>query len=149
MRLIARVDQRAAIHRIDAHHHTEKIGALRYLIDTRLALRAFGLDAGVLAPGKVADLVLLRRDTLAFTPRNDVMSQLVFCENGSSVDTVIVNGEVVVEDGRLKKLDEKEVLTLATKARDRLNPAIEREMAAAKTLEPALAEMYFQIFRGT
>jgi 5-methylthioadenosine/S-adenosylhomocysteine deaminase len=80
-------------------------------------------------------------------PLNDVMSQLVFCENGSSVDTVIVNGEVVVEDGRLKKLDEKEVLTLATKARDRLNPAIEREMATAKTIEPALAEMYFRIFR--
>src|SRR5262245_51034790 len=116
---------------------------------TRNGAHAFGLDAGVLAPGKLADLVLLRRDTLAFTPLNDVTSQLVFCENGGSVETVIVNGEVVVEDGLLKKLDEKEVLTLATKARERLNPAIEREMAAAKTMEPALAEMYAQIFRGT
>jgi 5-methylthioadenosine/S-adenosylhomocysteine deaminase len=116
---------------------------------TRNGARAFGLDAGELATGKVADLLLLRRDRAAFTPLNDVMSQLAFCENGSSVDTVIVDGEVVVEDGRLKKLDEKEVLTLATKARERLNPAIEREMAAAKTMEPALAEMYFQIFRGT
>jgi 5-methylthioadenosine/S-adenosylhomocysteine deaminase len=115
---------------------------------TRNGSRAFGLDAGELAPGKVADLLLLRRDTAAFTPMNDVMSQLAFCENGSSVDTVIVNGEVVVEDGSLKKLDEMEVLRLATKARERLNPAIEREMAAAKTMEPALAEMYFQIFRG-
>jgi hypothetical protein len=53
-----------------------------------------------------------------------------------------------VENGHLKKLDEKEVLTLANKARERLNPAIEREMAAAKTMEPALAEMYFQIFKG-
>jgi 5-methylthioadenosine/S-adenosylhomocysteine deaminase len=115
---------------------------------TRNGAGALGLDAGVLAPGKMADLVLLRRDTLAFTPLNDVMSQLVFCENGSSVDTVIVNGEVVVENGHLKKLDEKEVLTLANKAREQLNPAIEREMAAAKTMEPALAEMYFQIFKG-
>ncbi|HSE85111.1 MAG TPA: amidohydrolase [Candidatus Binatia bacterium] len=115
---------------------------------TRYGARAFGFDAGELAPGKVADLVLLRRDTAAFTPLNDVMSQLAFCENGSSVDTVIVNGELVVESGRLKKLDEKEVLTLAIKARERLNPAMEREMAAAKTIEPALAEMYFQIFRG-
>jgi 5-methylthioadenosine/S-adenosylhomocysteine deaminase len=112
---------------------------------TRNGARTFGLDAGVLAPGKLADVVLLRLDTSAFTPLNDVMSQLVFCENGSSVDTVIVNGEIVVEDGRLKKLDEKEVLSLAAKARKRLDPAIEREMAAAKTMEPALAEMYFQI----
>jgi hypothetical protein len=64
------------------------------------------------------------------------------------VDTVIVNGEVIVEDGRLKTLDEKEVLALATKAGERLNPAIEKEMAAAKTMEPALADMYFHIFKG-
>jgi len=113
---------------------------------TRNGARAFGLDAGVLAPGKLADLVLLRRDTPAFTPLNDVMNQLVFCENGSDVDTVIVTGEVVVEDGRLTKVDENEVLRLAVKARERLNPSIEREMAAAKSMEPALAEMYFRVF---
>jgi 5-methylthioadenosine/S-adenosylhomocysteine deaminase len=116
---------------------------------TRSGARAFGLDSGELAPGKVADLLLLRRDTPAFTPLNNVMNQLVFCENGRSIDTVIVNGEIVVEDGNLKKLDENEVLRLATKARERLNPAIEREMAAAKTVEPSLAKMYSQIFRGT
>src|SRR4030095_11193543 len=115
---------------------------------TRNGARAFGLDAGTIAPGKLADIVLLRRDTAAFTPLNDVMSQLVFCENGSSVDSVIVNGENGRKKDALTKIDEKEVLTLATKARERLNPAIEREMAAAKTMEPALAEMYFQIFRG-
>ena len=113
---------------------------------TRNGARAFGLDAGVLAPGKLADLVLLRRDTTAFTPLNDVISQLVFCQNGSSVDTVIVNGEIVVEDGRLKKVDQQEVLGLAVKARERLNPSIATEMAAAKTMEPTLAEMYFRLF---
>jgi 5-methylthioadenosine/S-adenosylhomocysteine deaminase len=94
----------------------------------------------------LADLVLLRRDTLAFTPLNDVMGQLVFCENGSSVDTVIVNGEVVVRSGRATKVDENEVLAVATKSRERLNPSIEREFAAARTMEPALAEMYFRVF---
>jgi 5-methylthioadenosine/S-adenosylhomocysteine deaminase len=115
---------------------------------TRNGARALGHDAGILAPGKLADLVLLRRDTAAFTPLNDVMSQLAFCENGSSVETVIVNGEVVVEEGRLKKLDEREVLSLAVKTRDRLDPSLEREFAAAKSLEPALAEMYIEIFRS-
>ena len=115
---------------------------------TRHGARAFGLDAGVLEPGKLADVVLLRRDTPAFTPLNDVMSQLVFCENGSSVDTVIVNGQVVVARGRLTHVDENEALTLAIKARERLGPSIEREMAAARTLEPELAEMYFQVFKS-
>jgi 5-methylthioadenosine/S-adenosylhomocysteine deaminase len=143
LRLVALIHNQAGT---DFNHWVKPSQALA--MATRNGARAFGLDAGELAPGKVADLLLLRRDTAAFTPMNDVMSQLAFCENGSSVDTVIVNGEVVVEDGRLKKLDEKEVLRLATKARKRLNPAIEQEIAAAKTMEPALAEMYFQIFSG-
>ncbi len=114
---------------------------------TRNGSRAFGLDAGVLAPGKLADLVLLRRDTPAFTPLNDVMSQLVFCENGSGVDTVIVDGEIVVENGHLTRVDEREVLRLAEQARTRLDPSIQRELAAARTMEPALAEMYFRVFK--
>jgi 5-methylthioadenosine/S-adenosylhomocysteine deaminase len=113
---------------------------------TRNGARAFDLDAGVLAPGKLADIVLLRRDTPAFTPLNDVMSQLVYCENGSGVDTVIVNGELVVESGRPTKVDEQEVLRLAAQARARLDPSIQSELAAAQTMEPALAEMYFRVF---
>jgi 5-methylthioadenosine/S-adenosylhomocysteine deaminase len=113
---------------------------------TRSGARAFGLDAGVLASGKLADIVLLRRDTPAFTPLNDVIAQLVFCENGSDIDRVIVNGEIVVEDGRLTKIDEKEVLKLAEQARRRLDPSIQRELAAAKTMEPSLTEMYFRVF---
>src|SRR3989304_3190165 len=60
-------------------------------------------------------------------------------ENGRGVDTVIVNGEVVVECGRLTKVDELEVLRLAEHARPRLDPSIQRELAAAKTMEPARA----------
>jgi len=113
---------------------------------TRNGAGAFGIDAGGLAPGKLADLVLLRRDTAAFTPLNDVMGQLVFCENGSSVDTVIVNGEIVVQAGRLTKVDEREALQFAERARARLDPSIQREMAAARIMEPALAEMCAQVF---
>jgi 5-methylthioadenosine/S-adenosylhomocysteine deaminase len=113
---------------------------------TRSGARALGLDAGVLAPEKLADIVLLRRDTSAFTPLNDVIAQLVFCENGSAVDLVIVNGETIVKDGRLTKIDEKEVLNLAEQARRRLDPSIQRELAAAETMEPSLTEMHFRVF---
>lgn len=113
---------------------------------TRNGARAFGLNAGMLAAGKLADLVLLRRDTPAYRPMNDVISQIAFCENGSNVDTVIVNGEVVVQGGRLTQLDEEEVLRLAEQSRARLEPSMRRELAAAKTMEPALAEMYFRVF---
>lgn len=113
---------------------------------TRNGARALGLDAGVLAPGSLADVVLLRRDTPAYRPLNDVISQITFCENGSNVDTVIVNGEVVVQGGRLTRLDEEEVLRIAEQSRARLEPSMRRELAAAQTMEPALGEMYFRVF---
>ncbi|MBI2348205.1 MAG: amidohydrolase [Deltaproteobacteria bacterium] len=114
---------------------------------TREGARALGLEAGMLAPGKLADLVLLRSDTPAFTPLNNVLHQLALCENGSSVDTVIVDGEVVVEGGRLAKMREEEVLGLAAGSLKRLRPGIEQEIEASRALEPALAEMYFRVAR--
>jgi 5-methylthioadenosine/S-adenosylhomocysteine deaminase len=137
----------ALIHNQPGTDFNEWVTPLQALaMATRNGARAFGLDAGAIATGKLADLVLLRRDTAAFTPLNDVIGQIVFCENGSDVDTVIVNGQIVVDDGRLTRVDEKEVLRLAGQARTRLDPGIQRELAAAKTMEPALAEMYFRVF---
>jgi adenine deaminase len=112
---------------------------------TRNGARAFGLDAGVLAPGKLADLVLLRRDTPAFTPLNDVMSQLVFCENGSSVDTVIVNGEVVVGGGRLTRSRARG--SAPSRACARLDPSIQRELAAARRWSLLWRKCIFRVFK--
>ena len=116
---------------------------------TRNGARAFGLDNGVLAVGKLADIVLLRRDCAAYRPLNNVVHQIVLCENGSNVDTVMVNGDVVVEGGKLTKIDEMDVLRLAETARARLDLSIQSELTAAKTMEPALAEMYFRVFGHT
>ena len=79
---------------------------------TRGGARAVGLDdqIGSIEPGKKADLVALDLCTSAFVPLNDVANQLVYAENGSSVRLVMVDGEVVVEDGRCTKIDEPAVL---------------------------------------
>ena len=59
---------------------------------------------------------------------------------------MIVNGEVVVDGGRLTKIDEMEVLKRAEDARNRLEPSMQRELTAARSMEAALAEMYFRVF---
>ena len=141
MRLAALIHNQAGS---DFNHWIRPEAALA--MATRNGARAFGLNAGALVPGKLADIVLLRRDTPAFTPLNDVIAQLVFCENSSGVECVIVNGEIVVQHGKLAKVDENEVLRLAEQARRRLDPSIRDEMAAARTMEPSLTEMYFRVF---
>lgn len=54
---------------------------------------------GRVAPGYRADLVLYDLDVPVWTPRNDPVQQMVFAETGSSVDTVLVDGRVLVEGG--------------------------------------------------
>ncbi len=137
----------ALIHNTRDHDFNHWISARQALsMTTRWGARAFGLDCGSLEPGRLADIVLLKRDTPAFTPLNDVVTQLVFCENGSSVDTVLVNGEVVVDGGRLTKMDETAVIAEVNRLYDPLRSAIRKEMQDAAVMEPSLAEMYFRVF---
>ena len=99
-------------------------------------------EIGSLEPGKRADMAILDMRTANFTPLNDVRNHLVYCENGSSVETVIVNGEIMVEDGRLTRVDEE---ALMDELRDMM-PAIkadqERLEAKNKAFIPPLAEVW-------
>ena len=65
---------------------------------------------GSIEEGKRADLLLIDMNTAAFTPCNDIRKHMVYSENGSSIDAVMVNGEIVVQDGALTKVNEAEML---------------------------------------
>lgn len=65
---------------------------------------------GSLEVGKRADLVVLKMTGLNFAPLNDVRNHLVYCENGQSIETVIVNGAVVVQDHKVLTIDEEAIL---------------------------------------
>lgn len=67
------------------------------------ALRRPGL--GAITPGAPADLVLYRLDTPWWTPLNDPVAQLVFAETGAAVDTVMVDGRIVLDRGRVTTFD--------------------------------------------
>lgn len=65
---------------------------------------------GSLREGAPADLVLLDTDNPAFTPMNDAVKHLVYCETGSSVDTVIVDGSITVREGDVQTVAFDELL---------------------------------------
>ena len=98
-------------------------------------------DLGQLAVGAAADVILLDLDTHAFTPLNDLTRQLVYCEDGSSVRTTIVHGEVVFEAGRVTTVDERalraEARALMAGCREQLTDAGRH----AATLAPAYRAM--------
>lgn len=67
-------------------------------------------EAGVLLPGHLADIVVLRADVPRMQPLLDPVANVVFCASQAEVEMVIVGGQVVVEGGRLATLDEAEVV---------------------------------------
>ena len=83
---------------------------------------AFGMadDLGAVAPGRKADLVFLRSDSIYLRPLNDVINALVYAESGDNVDTVLVNGKVVLEHGRVLTVNEEHLRVVAQETVDRL-----------------------------
>jgi 5-methylthioadenosine/S-adenosylhomocysteine deaminase len=71
------------------------------------AALGLGDELGEIAPGQLADLVLLDLNSDTFLPLRDPYLHLLYCEHGKSVDTVIVNGAVVVEHGKIAGVDEQ------------------------------------------
>jgi 5-methylthioadenosine/S-adenosylhomocysteine deaminase len=69
--------------------------------------RALGLPAGHIAPGALADLTLVRLDRFHLQPAapSTVVTNLVHAAKGADVASVIVDGRVVVEGGRLQTAD--------------------------------------------
>ncbi len=80
--------------------------ALRYatLGSARTALLDDRL--GAIKPGYKADLVLLDMKDTAYLPYNSAARQIVYTETGRSIDTVIIDGRVVIRDRELKTIDE-------------------------------------------
>jgi 5-methylthioadenosine/S-adenosylhomocysteine deaminase len=62
-------------------------------------------EIGSLEVGKKADIVLVRLDKPHLTPVHRLPSALVYGASGADVDTVIVDGRIVVEEGKLQTLD--------------------------------------------
>ena len=64
---------------------------------------------GSIEPGKRADLVLYDLDTPEWRPLLNPVNNLVYAASGASVRTVLIDGRVVLDDGRLTTLDERDL----------------------------------------
>jgi cytosine/adenosine deaminase-related metal-dependent hydrolase len=70
-------------------------------------------DLGRLSPGAKADVVIINLRTTRYGPVRDPINALVEYGSGADVETVIVDGEVVVEKGRSTRVDDDELFAQA------------------------------------
>ncbi|SMB92052.1 5-methylthioadenosine/S-adenosylhomocysteine deaminase [Thermanaeromonas toyohensis ToBE] len=83
---------------------------------TQGGARALGReDLGVLREGAKADIITVRLDRPHISPVHRIESALIYNANGGDVDTVLVDGRVVVWKGRSTLVDEEEIWEKAQK----------------------------------
>jgi guanine deaminase len=112
-----------------------------FAMATQGSARALGLtnDIGAVTPGKKADLVLVRSNSVFLQPLNHALNALVYAETGADVSTVLVGGRVVLDNGRVLTVDESQLLTQAQQAADRLRTQNAPAWALAAELRPYVA----------
>jgi cytosine/adenosine deaminase-related metal-dependent hydrolase len=97
---------------------------------------------GQISAGMKADLIVFDLRTINFTPRGDLRNHLVYCENGSSIEQVMVDGRVVVRDGVCTQIAEADVLA---ELRERAPEFLARHGRAEemnRAFAPAFAEIH-------
>ena len=85
---------------------------------TREGARALGLasELGSLERGKRADFAVVDRHAPHLGPGDDPYSMLVYSASAHDVRTVVVDGEVLVDEGHLVRMDPAEVADQARRA---------------------------------
>lgn len=102
--------------------------------------KAIGLEheIGSLKKGKKADILILNLESPTFSPvythpLRNLVPNLVYAARGSEVETVIIDGQFVMEDYRLVTVNEKEAIREAQQAAERISRRCEPDILAANS----------------
>ena len=77
-------------------------------------------EIGSIEKGKRADLVIVNRDSLNQIPVYNIYSDLVYATKASDVETVIINGKIVMRERRLLTLNEASIKAEARQFREKI-----------------------------
>ncbi len=72
---------------------------------TLAGFEALQIDAGVIREGKLADFILINGNNSMLTPNYSIISNLVYSADSSSIDTLVCNGEIVMNQGKVADED--------------------------------------------
>jgi 5-methylthioadenosine/S-adenosylhomocysteine deaminase len=128
------------LHRIPslelASPHMSARDVFKMTTENNAALLGFGRELGRLEPGRLADLVLLDYEKMCHPfvdTSHDPIDVLLYRGKGAHVDTVMVNGRVVVEGGKVLTIDEDAVSGRLAEAASR--PRTEKEKALVQAMD--------------
>lgn len=78
--------------------------------------RALGFEnLGTLSVGSIADIIVINTEKAHYYPKYNIKSAVIYSGSSADVETVIIDGNPVMEDGHLITLDEERILYKAQK----------------------------------
>ncbi len=127
--MVGEMRQALLLHRVNSGADAitaEQVLEMATLGSARLLGRT---DIGSLEIGKAADIAIFELDKLEYTGAlSDPLAALIFSGINHEVDTTIVNGKIVVKNGKLVQVDESEIISKGNKiAANMLNKAAEEK----------------------
>jgi 5-methylthioadenosine/S-adenosylhomocysteine deaminase len=110
--LFGEMDTLAKLHKVYDEDPTHMEAKTVTEIATAKGAVALGLGdrVGTLSAGKKADVIVVDFNKPHLTPVYNPYSHLVYAAKSSDVRDVVVNGELLVRDGRLAKADVAEIM---------------------------------------
>ncbi|MEW6141709.1 MAG: amidohydrolase [Chloroflexota bacterium] len=99
---------------------------------------------GSIEVGKKADIILLDLNKPHILPLHNIYENIVYCAHDSDVDTVIINGRVVMEGRRIRTFNEVEVVENVVKTTSALD---EKARKKAKTIAALWSKSYKERFK--
>ena len=82
--------------------------------------RALGINAGAIAEGKLADIILVDARAPNMVPLHNITANLVYSAHAGNVTDSIINGKVVMRERKLLTMDEEKVVERAQKEAEKL-----------------------------
>ena len=110
--LFQEMDTAAKLHKVSRLDPTVMDAKTVIRMATCLGAKALGLDhiTGSLEVGKKADIIIIDLNKPHLTPLYDEYSHIVYTATGADVDTVLINGKVVMKNRVLLTIDEKKII---------------------------------------
>lgn len=108
----------AALAQGGIHENEERISSKDVIkMATINGAKLLGIDdkVGSIEEGKEADIIIVdispKLDNIKIIPNNDIVSNLVYNTDGRNVDTTIVNGEILMENRKMKFIDAEKIIS--------------------------------------
>ncbi|MEK6528194.1 MAG: amidohydrolase, partial [Nitrospirota bacterium] len=115
LNILSEMSTAAKLHKALSEDPTALDSKTVLLMATRYGaeILSLGDKTGSLKPGKSADLIIADLEQPHLTPIYDIYSHIVYSMRPNDIETVMVNGQIVIENKKLITGDEKEIMANA------------------------------------